>query len=224
MGFAILRKESTLILMRNLTHLLSVLAITPIILIGPAHISVAHAQTTASIPETSKSLAKPKASKTRVEKLDALFTELKREPNQRKAKVLASQIAINWTSSGSHTANALMAWAQQAMKSGQHNKALELLDQVIALVPDYSEGWNRRATLHYMMRNHTKSMADIEQTLALEPRHFGALSGMASILAVRGNDDKALKVYEHVLSIYPANRTAQASIMKLMQKLEKSEI
>ena len=90
-----------------------------------------------------------------------------------------------------------------------------VLDQVIALVPDYSEGWNRRATLHYMMRNYVKSMADIEQTLALEPRHFGALSGMASILASRGHDDKALEIYEHLLSIYPANRTAQASIMKL---------
>lgn len=210
--------------MRNLAHLLVALAITPIILIGPANVIVAQAQTTASIPETNKSLAKPKATKSRIEKLDALFTELKREPNQRKAKVLASQIAINWTSSGSHTANALMAWAQQAMRSGKHNKALELLDQVIVLVPDYSEAWNRRATLHYMMRNHVKSMADIEQTLALEPRHFGALSGMASILASRGKDDKALKVYEHVLSIYPANRTAQASIIKLTQKLEKSEI
>lgn len=210
--------------MRKLTHLLSVLAITPIILTGPAQVQLVHAQTTASIPETSKSLAKPKATQTRVEKLNALFTELKRESNERKAKILASKIAINWTSSGSHTANALMAWAQQAMKTGQHNKALELLDQVIVLVPEYSEAWNRRATLHYMMRNHAKSMADIEQTLALEPRHFGALSGMASILAARGNDEKALQVYEHVLSIYPANRTAQANLIKLTQKLEKSEI
>jgi tetratricopeptide (TPR) repeat protein len=200
----------------NLTHIL--ILVVPIILNGPALLSVAQAQTTSSIAKTEPQ------KKNRAERLDDLFSELKREPNQRKAKQLAGRIAVSWTRSGSATANALMAWSRQAMQDGRHSSSFELINQVIVLLPDYAEGWNRRATLHYVMQNYVKSMADIERTLALEPRHFGALVGMASILTALGEEDKAIKVYERVLSLYPANRNAQASMIKLLQKLEKSEI
>lgn len=218
-------KESNLALMRkiNLIHFLIFTA--PIIIGEPVLISTAHAQTTSSIPKTESSVTEVKPKKlSKAERLEALFVELRREPNQGKAKQLASRIALNWSNSGSATSNALMMWAQQAMKDKRYSVALELLDQVIVLKPGYAEGWNRRATLHYLMNNHAKSMADIEKTLALEPRHFGALSGMAAILAGQGEDDKALQVYEKVLSIYPANRGAQANLLKIIQKLEKSEI
>lgn len=211
----------------NLIHTLILTA--SLTITGTATVHVAHAetktvdpQTTASIPQTT-SLPKTKK-KTQSDRLNDLFGELKREPNVGKAKRLASRIAINWSSSGSSTANALMVWSQQAMRDNRHKDALELVNQVIVLLPDYAEGWNRRATLHYVMRNYVKSMADIERTLALEPRHFGALVGMASILTALGEEDKALEVYERVLSLYPANRNAQASMIKLTQKLEKSEI
>ena len=207
----------------NLIHTL--IFVASLTITGTAHSEVTAPVTTSSIPKaTSTATKKNKLSLARAERLDELFGELKREPNFGKAKRLASRITISWASSGSATANALMVWAQQAMRDGRNTDAMELLDQVIVLLPDYAEGWNRRATLHYVMRNYVKSMADIEQTLALEPRHFGALVGMATILSAIGEDDKALEVYERVLSIYPANRNAQASMIKLMQKLEKSEI
>lgn len=208
----------------NLIHTL--IFVASLTITGSAHSEVTDTVTTSSIPKatTSSATKQNKLSLARAEKLDELFGELKREPNFGKAKRLASRITINWSSSGSATANALMVWAQQAMRNGRNTDAMELLDQVIVLLPDYAEGWNRRATLHYVMRNYVKSMADIEQTLLLEPRHFGALVGMATILSAIGEDDKALDVYERVLSIYPANRNAQASMIKLMQKLEKSEI
>lgn len=230
--------------MRKIDLKLLIFIVAPIFVTGPATVPSAAAEThpylygpslkgqssqqQASIPQvdnitTGAIAAKPKT-KNKTERLNDLFSELKREPNERKAKQLASRIAINWSTSGSATTDALMAWAQQAMRDGRHSTALELLDQVIVLRPDFAEGWNRRATLHFAMRNHVKSMADIERTLALEPRHFGALSGMASILAARGKDEDALKIYEYVLTIYPAHQTAQKSVLKLLEKLEKSEI
>lgn len=165
-----------------------------------------------------------KVKRDRANKLNELFGELKREPNFNKAKRLASRISLNWSSSGSATANALMVWAQQAMRDGRNLDAIDLLDQVVVLLPDYAEGWNRRATVYYVMKNYGKSMADIEQTLILEPRHFGALVGLAIILSTIGEDEKALAVYERVLSIYPSNRNAQISMMKIIKKLEQNEI
>ncbi len=80
---------------------------------------------------------------------------------------------------------------------------------MIYLAPQYVEGWNQRATLHFQMGNYRKSMSDINRVLAIEPRHFGALAGMAAILTSAEQDELALKAWEQFLAIYPADRNAQ---------------
>jgi tetratricopeptide (TPR) repeat protein len=109
--------------------------------------------------------------------LDTLFAELKRERDEKQAKRISERIWAKWRDSGSATANLLMQWADKAVTEKKNGLALDLLDQVVVLMPGYAEGWNRRATLNYAMGNHDKSMADISRVLALEPRHFGAISG-----------------------------------------------
>ena len=93
------------------------------------------------------------------------------------------------------------------------------LDQVVTLSPDYAEGWNRRATLHYAMENYAKSMADIGRTLDLEPRHFGALGGMAAILRDAGRKEAAMRAYERLLEVYPMMRNAQTELGKLADEM-----
>ena len=115
--------------------------------------------------------------------LDSLFAELKRERDDRQARRISERIWARWRDSGSATANLLMKWADKAVADKKNGLALDLLDQVVVLMPDYAEGWNRRATLNYALGQHGKSMSDISRVLTLEPRHFGAISGMAAILA-----------------------------------------
>lgn len=151
--------------------------------------------------------------------LDALFAELKRERDEKKAKRISERIWAKWRDSGSATANLLMQWADKAISENKSALALDLLDQVVVLMPDYAEGWNRRATLNYAVGEHGKSMADIDRVLALEPRHFGAIAGMAAILAATENDALELRAWEQLLEIYPANRQAQERVAELAEKL-----
>lgn len=155
----------------------------------------------------------------RAEALDRLFEELRRERKEMAAERIASRIRDNWFDSGSASIDAMMQWSQEAIEAKKYGVALDFLDRVTVLQPDYAEGWNRRATVHFLMNNYRKSMADIDRTLRLEPRHFGALSGMGSILKQSGRKELALHAYERALAIYPMMRNAQKEVAELSEEL-----
>lgn len=60
--------------------------------------------------------------------------------------------------------------------------AMFILDALVKLDPQYTEAWNKRATLHFMMGQWEESLEDISRVLLLEPRHFGALDGEKLVL------------------------------------------
>jgi tetratricopeptide (TPR) repeat protein len=131
--------------------------------------------------------------------LDALFAKLKTESHAASAGRIARQIVGIWNESGSDTINLLMQWSAEAIGRQQYAAAQDLLEQVTTLKPDYAEGWNRRATLYFMMSDYGRSLSDIEQTLRLEPRHFGALSGLAAIFQKTSKNRQALDAWYRVL-------------------------
>lgn len=153
------------------------------------------------------------------QRLDKLFNELKHEGNPDTARSIADQIRRQWQDSGSASINLLIQWADKAVSEEKNAVALDFLDEAIRLKPDYVEGWNRRATLHFKLNNYRKSMSDINHVLAIEPRHFGALAGMAAIMTQTGRDEMALKAWERFLDIYPTERQAQKELGELAEKL-----
>lgn len=177
---------------------------------------------TAALAQAVEASVDPAASSTfttPAQRLDKLFSELKHEGNADSARGIADQIRREWQDSGSASINLLIQWADKAISEEKNAAALDFLDEAIRLKPDYVEGWNRRATLHFKMGNYRKSMSDINQVLAIEPRHFGALAGMAAILAQSGRDEMALRAWERFLDIYPTERQAQKEMGDLAEKL-----
>jgi tetratricopeptide (TPR) repeat protein len=129
-----------------------------------------------------------------------------------------------YAESGSDTGDLLLRRARQAIGAEEYPDALKILDVTIALLPDWAEGWNARATAHYLDDDYDGSMADIAQTLKREPRHLGALMGMAAILEARGKTEDALKVYERALAIAPHWRNAQEAADRLKAALAGDEL
>ena len=130
----------------------------------------------------------------------------------------------SYSESGSDTGDLLLQHARHAIGVEEYSDALKILDQTIALLPDWAEGWNARATVRYLDDDYNGSMADIAQTLKREPNHLGALMGMAAILEARGKREEALKVYERALGIAPHWRNAQKAADKLKAALAGSEL
>ena len=156
--------------------------------------------------------------------LDGLFVQLKKTRDEKVAKRISARIWELWQSSDSKSVDLLTIWARNASGGKKYSIALDLLDQVVVLRPQYAEGYNQRATLHYMMQNYDKSIVDIERTLALEPRHYGALSGLASIFELIDEKEKALETWYRVLNIYPAMKSAQGAVIRLEEDLAGSGI
>lgn len=172
-----------------------------------------------AIPGSKTPALAPQSEPSRADRLNRLFAKLKRESDPDAARQTAAAIEAIWRDSGSATVDLLMKWTDKAINDKRYGTALDLLDQVTSLEPGYAEGWNRRATVHFLMNDYDKSMADIDHVLALEPRHFGALSGMAAIFKVIGKDRLAMQALERVLAIYPADRQAQDHLGELADEL-----
>jgi len=135
--------------------------------------------------------------------LDELFEQLKSSTNYHDAAVIEQAIWKIWTVRGVADVDKAMAYGIAAMNAGALRVSVLSFGRVIELAPDFAEGWNKRATVYYMMGKFDESVSDIQQTLALEPRHFGALSGMGLIYDNLGKLSAAAKVWERALSIHP---------------------
>jgi len=135
--------------------------------------------------------------------MDQLFAALADPADEARGKAAEQEIQRRWTRSGSATIDLLMSWANGAANAKDYGRALDFLDQVVMLKPDYAEGWNRRATVFYMRDDYGKAIADIEKALALEPRHFGALTGLGLILQDIDRKADALAAFEKALAIDP---------------------
>jgi tetratricopeptide (TPR) repeat protein len=153
--------------------------------------------------------------KTRAEQLDELFDTLAAAESAEEAKAAERGIVRLWLESGSDTVDLLMDWTLTAMEEEDYPRALDLLDRIITLEPGYVEGWNKRATIHFLNDDYAKSLADLEQVLAIEPRHFGALAGLGTILRELGDERLALDAYREALALYPVMDDVQKAIEDL---------
>jgi tetratricopeptide (TPR) repeat protein len=149
--------------------------------------------------------------------LDELLDKLPQRAGSRAGKALEAEVLERFHESGSDTADLLLSWAVKAMEDKDYPEALDILDQLIVLKPDFAEGWNKRATVHYLADDYASSVADIRQTLALQPRHFGALSGLGMILQETGQKEQAIVVLRKALAINPQ----LDKIKEAVERLEK---
>jgi len=156
--------------------------------------------------------------------LDFLFDALKAAPDAEAARFIENRIWAQWMRSGSDTAGLLMSRVREAVQGQDLDLAVRLLDALVQVRPDYVEGWNRRATLHFLQKDFSRAMADLEQVLRREPRHFGALSGVGIILQEFGRDQGALDAFRRALSIHPHLQRVPEIVKRLSEKVEGRDI
>lgn len=165
------------------------------------------------------SLAVPAPAGQTDKRLDVLFERLKTTKSEEEALVLTNLVWAIWIESDNATVNGFMAKGTEEMSRQDFDKAVAAFTKVIEADPDFAEGWNKRATVYYLIGEYSASIRDVERTLALEPRHFGALSGLGLIYLALGDGWAALRAFEAALKVNPHLASARIHVDELRKYL-----
>ena len=149
--------------------------------------------------------------------LEKFFTDLKNSKDLNEAISIEKNI---WNLWNMHPKNQFLTnkleLGTELMENGQHKYAYKIFSNIIFEDPNWSEAWNKRATVLFLMKEYDLSLIDIKKTLDLEPRHFGALSGRAQIYIDLKEYQKALDNLIKTKEIYPLSKGNE-----VIPKLEK---
>ena len=127
-----------------------------------------------------------------------------------------------WSRSGDPEIDRLFARGLEQMNASHGEQAVETFSEIIRRKPEFAEGWNKRATVYYLMGEYQKSLADCDEVMKRNPYHFGALSGYGMIYLKLGDPGRALTYFERALAVNPnltqVEETAQALRRLLIER------
>ncbi|MDX2307143.1 MAG: tetratricopeptide repeat protein [Hyphomicrobium sp.] len=170
-------------------------------------------------PPAAKRPGKPPVP-SRTELLDGLYGQLAKSPNAETSATIVAAIEEVWAQSGSPTVDVLMERAIQAVEQKRADLALQLLDAIVELKPDYPEGFARRAFVHVMQDDRRRALGDLRRVLALDPNNFRALEGLGQVLRDVGEKKAALEAVRQLLKIHPYADGAKELENELRREVE----
>jgi tetratricopeptide (TPR) repeat protein len=162
----------------------------------------------------------PDAPIERAKLLRDLYAHLATAADEQAAAPHVEAIERIWLAPGSDTVLALMERALHAASNERPDLALNLLDAVVSIAPDYAEGFNRRAYVFYTLGDRERALGDLRRVLALDPNHFKAIDGFAQIMKDFGDKRAALAAYAKLVSIHPFWPSAQTAHDELKREVE----
>jgi tetratricopeptide (TPR) repeat protein len=162
----------------------------------------------------------PKTAIERDRALGDLYALLATAEDENAAKAIAEGIERIWLHSGSPTVDLLLGRAMKAVGEKKYDRALKFLDNVVVQAPDFTEGWSRRAYVHFQRNELRYALGDLRRALALDPNHFKSLDGLAQILREIGQKKSALQVFRHLDEVHPYWGGAKQAIDELSREVE----
>ena len=142
--------------------------------------------------------------------LNKLFDQLIKVNDSNNAEELEKEIWSIWIKHpDDNSLTEKLEFGTELMQYGDYNYALRVFDNIIVTDPKWSEAWNKRATVYFLMSQFANSLGDIDKVLSIEPRHFGALSGQARIFIKLQKYEKAIESIERALKFYPSFKSRE---------------
>ncbi len=126
-----------------------------------------------------------------------------------------------WQRSGNPEVDLLLQRGILLTEQGRYLDAVTVFGEVIKRDPAFAEGWNKRATVYYLMGEYDRSLADCEEVIRRNPIHFGALSGFGLIYLQKGDLERAAEYFERALSVNPNLESIEAALEQMREVLKR---
>jgi tetratricopeptide (TPR) repeat protein len=171
-------------------------------------------------PKPAEPQSRPPGETRRPSTLDDLFARLAAAGDEVEAKGIENLIERRFAVSGSDTADLLMSRAVQAIQGKDAPLAIELLDRVTQLKPNWAEAWHRRAAAFYMLEGPADAMADLHRALTAEPRHYAAWAALGHVYMAAGDKRRALDAYRKALALHPFLADAKKVVERIAPEID----
>lgn len=104
------------------------------------------------------------------------------------------------------------------------SEAIDKLNEVIALKPEFAEAWNRRGDAFVALGDYDRALSDYSHAIELNPYHFGSLESCGQIWLERSNYYKAADYFRRALGLNPNLQELAEVLVELEKKLENDRI
>ena len=131
------------------------------------------------------------------------LVRLLRDPDETVRSLSERAMWEIWSRSGDAEIDHLLLIGIEQMQARDGEGAVKTFTQVIRRRPEFAEGWNKRATVYYLLGEYQKSLADCDEVLKRNPLHFGVLSGYGMIYMQLDQPARALDYFDRALAINP---------------------
>jgi tetratricopeptide (TPR) repeat protein len=151
------------------------------------------------------------------------LVEALRDPDEHVRALAEHALWQVWSRSGDPGVDSLFQLGLEQMARQDAEAAIETFSQIIQRRPDFAEGWNKRATLYYLVGEYEKSVADCEEVIRRNPVHFGALSGFGLNYLQLQKPERALQYFQRALDVNPNLAQIQAAVKAIKGFLSRQQ-
>jgi tetratricopeptide (TPR) repeat protein len=131
--------------------------------------------------------------------------------------LVENSIWLVWSRSGDAEVDALFQVGLEQLNQRAGPAAVETFTRIIEKKPDFAEGWNKRATMYFLMGEYEKSLRDCDEVMKRNPAHFGALAGYGQIYLHLGQPERALDYFQRALAVNPNLLQVEMAVEQLKQ-------
>ena len=149
-----------------------------------------------------------------------LLVKALRDPDEDTRDHVEQALWRIWARSGDPEVDRLYEAGIEQMNAGDLQQSIVTFTRIIELKPDFAEGWNKRATLYFLVGDLRKSLVDCDEVMKRNPYHFGALAGYALIYIRLEYYDRALEYSRRALDVNPNMDGVRRNIELLERLLE----
>lgn len=136
------------------------------------------------------------------------------------AQTLAKSIQLEWSKSGSATADALFKLGQDAWGRRDYLLAVDHLDAALGFAPDFVAARYLRAQAYLHAGMTGPALDEIEVLLAKETRHFPSVFLLANVLEMYGQIEQARAAYLKLRAIHPHYPDLDNSLRRISSMLD----